>query len=94
MTFRELEFDKVERDFVGTHEFARAWFPNGYGASVVRSRHTYGGDKGLYELAVLGPDKKIDYSTPITNDVEGWLTPENVTELLQKIEALPQKVTA
>ena len=29
------------------------------------------------------------YDTPVTSDVEGYLTPEKVTELLQQIEALP-----
>ena len=28
-------------------------FANGYGASVVKGEHTYGGDEGLWELAVI-----------------------------------------
>lgn len=65
-------------------------FDNGYSASVIKGPYTYGGDEGLYELAVLHGGS-IVYDTPVTNDVEGYLTPEKVTELLQQIEALPRR---
>jgi hypothetical protein len=68
-------------------------FANRYGASVVKGEHTYGGDEGLWELAVIkfktDGDYVLDYSTPITEDVEGHLTDDAVEELLTKIEALP-----
>src|SRR5690554_2603794 len=38
----------------------------------------YGGEKGLYELTVLDDNGNLDYTTPITNDVIGWLTWEEV----------------
>lgn len=63
-------------------------FKNGYGASVLRSSYSFGGDRGLFELAVL-KDGDICYSTPITNDVIGYLTADEVTEYLQQIEKLP-----
>ncbi len=72
-------------------------FPNNLGASVVRSEFSYGGENGLYELAVIrrtDSDERewvITYDTPITNDVEGWLTPEGVLDLLAQIEALPAR---
>jgi hypothetical protein len=65
-------------------------FPNGYGASVVKNSFSYGGKEGFYELAVLHNDE-LCYSTPITNDVLGWLTPEKVCALLEDIKALPPK---
>lgn len=68
-------------------------FANGYGASVVKGEHTYGGDEGLWELAVIrfntDGDFSLDYTTPITEDVEGHLTDDAVEELLAKVEALP-----
>jgi len=77
----------------GTQQVYR--FPNGQGASVIRTPFSYGGDKGLFELAVLrfgrGDDNEdfgLDYSTPITDDVLGNLTEEQVQETLAKIEAL------
>ena len=63
-------------------------FPNGYGASVVRGPYTYGGDAGLYELAVLNPDGELAYDTPITNDVLGWLTESDVDDVLGRIADL------
>jgi hypothetical protein len=66
-------------------------FNNGYGASVVRTFYSYGGDEGLYELAVVkfdGDTWELTYDTPITNDVLGWLTEAKVDEILAAIEAL------
>ena len=34
-------------------------FPNGYGASVIKHKGSYGGDKGLWELAVLDTDGEL-----------------------------------
>lgn len=68
-------------------------FANNYGASVVKGEHTYGGSDGLWELAVVkfktDGDFDLDYTTPITEDVEGHLTDDDVEVLLVKIEALP-----
>lgn len=68
-------------------------FANNFGASVVKGEHTYGGDEGLWELAVVvfdtGGGFNLCYTTPITTDVEGHLTDDAVEELLAKIEALP-----
>lgn len=75
-------------------------FPNGYGASVVSHYFSYGHEEGLWELAVIHwPDPEnqhiynfdLTYETPVTGDVVGRLTPEDVTELLTQIEALPAK---
>ena len=69
-----------------------AWFqyefPNGYGASVIRGALTYGGDQGLWELAVTH-GRPLCYATPVTNDVIGYLSEEGVTETLVAIAALP-----
>ena len=66
---------------------ARLDFDNGFGVSVVKSQYTYGGDKGLYELAVF-KDGNITYDTPITNDVIGYLRPMDVTDVMEKIQQL------
>ena len=62
-------------------------FANGYGASVIDDG--YGHKEGLFELAVLGPDGGLTYATPITDDVLGYLTPDEVGAALDQIEALP-----
>lgn len=66
-------------------------FDNGYGASVVRHDFSYGNKKGLWELAVIEFNQEnweITYETPITDDVLGYLTDDEVLEILKRIEAL------
>lgn len=65
-------------------------FVNGYGASVIRNSYSYGHEYGLYELAVL-KDGKLCYSTPITSNVIGYLTADEVVKHLQRIEELPKE---
>jgi len=73
-----------------------AKYPNNYGASIVQHSFSYGKDKGLWELAVIKyePNEtdihkfELDYTTPITDDVLGYLTESDVNELLDKIEEL------
>jgi len=84
-TFDDINFEKHEElgGVVG-----RIVFENGYGASVVSHMMSYGGKLGLYELAVLDKEGELTYDTPITNDVVGHLTPEEVTNYLIKIQEL------
>jgi len=67
-------------------------FDNGYGASVVCHQFSYGGSEGFWELAVLKYDEdgewSLTYNTPVTEDVVGYLTPEDVKGLLEEIEEL------
>lgn len=66
-------------------------FRNGYGASVISHEFSYGGKAGKWELAVLaGKDQSLCYSTPITEDVIGWLTPAQVQIKLRAVKALPK----
>lgn len=67
-------------------------FPNGRGASVIQGEYSYGGPQGLYELAVVDENGVLDYSTPITDDVLGYLTEDDVMETLEKIAALPPEI--
>lgn len=90
-TFDGLQFGpSPNADFGG--ERAVVYFANGYGASVVRGPYTYGGAgaAGLYELAVIKrDDESLVYTTPITDDVLGHLSPEDVTRTLGEIAKLP-----
>lgn len=63
-------------------------FPNGYGASVVRHKGSYGYMKGQWEIAVLDESGAICYSTPITDDVIGYLNDPEVDNLLGQISRL------
>jgi hypothetical protein len=87
MSFKNLPSKTIH----GTGIQYLVFYPNGYGASIVKHRYSYGGDRGLWELAVIkGNEDEWDicYSTPITSDVDGHLTESEVDELLTKIEAL------
>lgn len=66
-------------------------FGNNYGASVVSSKFSYGGDMGLFEVAVLDITGDIVYDTPVTNDVVGYLDFEGVAKVLQDIQNLPKR---
>jgi hypothetical protein len=85
-TFNDLEFKPHPSGIGGI--VSRIKFDNGYGASVVQGPHTYGGEDGLYELAVLDNNGDLTYDTPITSDVEGYLSETQVTDLLTKIQQL------
>ena len=84
-TFKDLKFKK-DKHAEGIQAYI--FFANNYGASVIKNKYSYGNEKGLYEIAVLNSDKAITYDTPITKDVIGNLTPEEVTETLIKIQTL------
>lgn len=63
-------------------------FENGYGASVLTGRIAYGGLNGLFEIAVTR-NGYLCYDTPITNDVIGYLTIDELLKLLNDIGRLP-----
>ena len=85
-TFKDLEFVEHPSHIEGVQ--ARIQFDNGYGASVVKTPYTYGGDRGLYELAVLDSEGHLTYATSVTDDVIGYLRPEDVTDVMAKIQQL------
>lgn len=67
-------------------------FDNGYGASVIQHRGSFGHEQGLWELAVIVYEKgnkfSLVYDTDITNDVIGDLTEEEVEQYLERISKL------
>jgi hypothetical protein len=71
-------------------------FPNGLGASVICSPFSYGGDEGLWEIGVIkfrGDTEHwgLTYDTPITDDVIGRLSWNEVEETLKQIKELPNE---
>ena len=71
-------------------------FGNGFGASVVRGRFTYGGPEGLFEMAVLDDAGELHYHNPVADgDVKGWLGTEDVLRLLNEISTFdPEMLSA
>jgi hypothetical protein len=86
-TFNHLEFKDHPNHIGGVQ--SRMDFENGFGVSVVKTPYSYGGDRGLYELAVF-KDGHIHYDNPIAKgDVVGYLRAEDVTDamlIIQKFE--------
>jgi hypothetical protein len=65
-------------------------FENGYGASIISHVWSHGGDRGLFEVAVIY-DEIIVYDTPVTKDTIGHLDFAGVAGILKDIEELPPR---
>ena len=92
-TFENLVF---ETHPMGNGFMSKMFFPNGYGISVVRFKSPFGGGSftngDQWEVAVLKgnhEDWDLCYDTDITNNVIGYLTDNEVTEIMGRIQNLP-----
>ena len=85
--FEDLDFIKLDDGFMKGVQ-CRMMFENGYGVSVVSHTYSYGGKKGLYEIAVLDKNGELTYDTPVTNDVIGYLSETGVTDVMKKVQEL------
>jgi len=86
--FEDLEFEQVNDAPYMVGKKSRMHFDNGYGVSVVSHSHSYGGRDGLYEVAVLDSNNQLTYDTSVTNDVLGYLTEEDVTDVMKQVQEL------
>ena len=64
-------------------------FPNGYSISVITGKYAYTTESHPYEAAVF-LNGGLCYVTPITNDVFGHQTTDDISETMALIEALPK----
>lgn len=90
--FEDLEFKAHEATALGYKTSAVMFFNNGYGVSVITGG--YGSAEKPYELAVLfgsEEDYGITYNTPITDDVVGCLTSDEVTALMVRVQKLTKE---
>lgn len=82
---REQRYDGVQYRFR---------FDNGYGASVIKHGGSYGYHIDMWELAVIkygdggNDDWGLTYETPVTDDVIGSQTDEEIRDLLKQIMEL------
>ena len=91
-TFQDLVFERhtVAIDTLPDYKDAKQAvldFDNGYGISVIIGRCFYSNGIDTYGVAVM-KEGNICYSTPITDDVIGRLTTEQVTEVMKQIQEL------
>jgi hypothetical protein len=90
-TFKDLVFNPHPNHMGGVQ--GRMDFENGFGVSVVKTPYTYGGDRGLYELAVF-KDGHIHYDNPVANgDVVGYLREEDVTDAMAVVQKFEKIIT-
>lgn len=74
----------------------KEFFENGYGISIITKEDFFGAytsKEKPYEIAVLKGTKEkwsLCYDTPITDDVIGYLTWEEVLDYQEKIKNLPK----
>lgn len=88
-TIADLEWEPHPAGIGG--EQAKVLFDNGYEASVLRGGVFYTTD-GTFEVAVMRGGN-LDYTTPITDDVLGYLSEAEANKVLSDIEALPAPST-
>lgn len=91
-TFKDLVFcehpiAKSSLDGYRTAKQATMTFDNGYGISVLFGDCFYSNGIDLYEVAVL-KDGRICYTTPIANDVIGYITEQQVSDVMKKIQEI------
>ena len=86
--FQDLPFFPINDAPFMVGKKSRMHFDNGYGVSVVSHSYSYGGRDGLYEIAVLDSEDNLTYDTPVTNDVIGYLTEEDVTDVMKQVQEL------
>lgn len=95
-TFDDLKFEQrdelIDTYFSsGNESQAVLFFKNGYGVSVLFGKAFYSNGVNNYELAVLKGEEKnnsICYDTNITNDVLGYLSQQEVTKVMKKVQQL------
>ncbi len=82
---------KLEKCFDGVR--AEFQFANGWGASVIRHSGSCGGRNGLWELAVIDASGELHNDTPVTGDVLGWQTDDEILALLDNIKLMAPEGT-
>ena len=85
-----IPFGELPRAFGLYHNddyIARMNFENGYGVSVLCGKNYYSNGVDTYEVAIL-KDDKICYDTPITDDVIGYCTFREVSDIMKRVQML------
>ena len=91
-TFQDLVFGPHPVGYGYFDTQAKMTFPNGYGVSVVTGSHAYSSEGRPYEVAIFDGNG-LTYDTPITDDVIGHQTAEDVTDIMRRVQELPNAVT-
>ncbi len=84
--FDTLSWENMDEEMYGPNA-CRAWveLDNGFELSIVRHKHSYGGDKGLYEVGVF-KDGQMTRPEGWYDEVKGWLDPIQVVDTVIELE--------
>ena len=87
MKFSDLKFNDISETHGDNAVQAYVELENGYDVSVVKHKHSHGGEKGMYEMGCFYNNHMVD---PIDwgDTVKGWLNPEDVEKEIASIQAL------
>lgn len=84
-TFEDLKFK--QHPAAGFDEKALLYFKNKFGVSVVTGDSSYSDSSHPYEVAVV-KDGRICYETYLTDDVIGYCTEKDVTQIMKQVQEL------
>lgn len=92
-TFEDLKFQELIRIYKYEHPGHQAvmFFENGYGVSVLLGEDFYSDGINTYEVAVIkgkANEWELCDDTPVTDDVLGYQTKEQVTEIMKEVQRL------
>jgi len=88
LTFKDLVF-KSHPNIPCMRTRAVLEFPNGYRVSVITRERAYTSNDKPYKVAIIH-EGSLCYSTPITGNVIGYNTEDDVTEIMKKVQELPE----
>lgn len=87
--FNDLKFKPHPSGLGGKQ--AVMFFSNNYGVSVITGAQWYSTGNDSYEVAILEGSKEdysLCYSTDITDDVIGYQTHSEVTDIMKQVQEL------
>ena len=84
-TFKDLVMSSTNGGYADSS--GRVDFDNGYSISVIQGGGAYTDGDDEYEVAVL-KDGDLCYSTPITSDVLGHQSADDVTKVMAQVQSL------
>lgn len=85
-----LTFEVINNEYIGIGLKVRKNFANNWGISAIMNKYSYGGTLLLWEVAVLD-NNTISYSSPLTQDVMGYLTIAQVHEIARTVSSWEYK---
>ena len=87
MTFKELKFEDISETHGAGATQVYVEFKNGYAVSVVNHNHSYGREKGLYEIGCFFNNHMVD-PADWGDTVKGWQNESDVKDWINVIKKL------